>query len=90
MTGHKKSHTSDSNRRRDASSWATNECSTGKRAHATRESAKAQRTRMAKVSGRMDIYRCDECGMFHLGHLPRAVREGKVSRNEYYGRGDGA
>lgn len=70
-------------------SWATNSCSSGKRAWQGRADAKSY----AKMLGRqgkpgMNAYRCDDCGLFHIGHLPTAVRAGVVGRNDYYGRID--
>lgn len=70
-------------------SWGTNSCATGKRAWQTRRDAKAA----ASLAGRnglpgMNAFRCveeDGCGLFHIGHLPAAVRSGEIGRSEYYG-----
>lgn len=33
---------------------------------------------------RMRPYECPECGEIHVGHIPRAVREGEVTADDYY------
>lgn len=70
-----------------ATSWGTNSCSTGKRSWQSRTDAKSY----AKMLGRqgkpgMNAFRCEECGLFHIGHLPYAVRTGEIGRDDYYGR----
>jgi len=71
---------------RGVSAWGHNSCSSGKRAWQTRRDAKTA----ASMAGRngmpgMSAYCCAECDLFHIGHLPAAVRTGEVGRNEYYG-----
>lgn len=68
-------------------SWATSTCSTGKRTWARRADAREYANRNHRGGhDRLSPYRCDECGLFHVGHLPRAVLAGTMTRNEYYGR----
>lgn len=57
-----------------------------KRGHVTRASAKAQARAMRKAGEHVRPYKCEVCGFFHVGHLPRAVMKGRVSDVEYYGR----
>lgn len=33
------------------------------------------------------VYICDECGRYHVGHLPFETRRGHRSADDYYGRG---
>lgn len=30
------------------------------------------------------VYRCPECALFHVGHIPRVVRNGETSATEFY------
>ena len=34
----------------------------------------------------LHAYKCPECGLWHLGHMPAKVKAGKVSISAYYGR----
>lgn len=53
---------------------------TGKRIYEARGDA---RTARARIGGRkMNIYRCDDCSGYHLGHLPRSVVVGELARDE--------
>jgi hypothetical protein len=72
---------------RQAESWATNDCSTGKRTWPTRKGAKtAMATYKRQGADAMSPYQCDECELWHIGHLPKAVKDGLMTRGEYYGR----
>lgn len=72
---------------RQVESWATNGCSTGKRAWSTRKGAKTAMATYKRQGGdAMSPYRCDECDCWHMGHLPQAVKDGRITRAEYYGR----
>lgn len=69
-----------------AGAWGTNSCSTGKRAWQSRRDAKDAANLLARQGKPgMNAFRCDECKLFHIGHLPHAVRMGEVSRTDYYG-----
>src|SRR4051812_16708636 len=73
---------------RDAGSnaWRTRAaCSTGKWSFPTRAAARKFSAK-ARGSGRgnMRPYVCDECGFWHIGHTPRAVIRGEVSRDDWY------
>ena len=69
---------------------------TGKRGWLTRADARRARTRTrgngadTTKARPLTIYRCrddehgDGCGLFHVGHLPRAVVKGYVPRAEVY------
>lgn len=61
-------------------------CPTSKKAYVTRAEAHRAAVRIQKQVGgeRMSPYRCrDGCAYFHIGHLPRAVKRGEVTRGEY-------
>lgn len=54
---------------------------TGKRMYADRRTA----SRIARLHHEhLSVYRCDECRYFHVGHLPRDVIHGAVSRTDLY------
>ena len=59
---------------------------TGKRRYSDRKRAKSARGRTRQhdsSKGRLNVYRCDFCGFFHLGHLPPEVRNGEVDKREW-------
>lgn len=64
------------------SHWSTDLCPTGKRAHSTRRSAKAHAARLRP--DHLREYQCEQCGYWHVGHLPARVRRGEVTATEYY------
>ncbi len=51
-------------------------CPTGKRKYATKKAAGVKLGVMARKSGgmggynRLNVYRCDDCGCYHIGHRP--------------------
>lgn len=60
-------------------------CSTEKRGYQTRAAAKRAARHMRKLGDElMSAYRCGECGVFHIGHLPRAVKRGEAGRADIY------
>jgi hypothetical protein len=60
-------------------------CSSGKLGWESRKGAKQFNTRIVRGGGDcLAPYECDECGYWHLGHLPRAVREGTIGRTDFY------
>ena len=61
-----------------------NEC--GKVAYLARASAKWAGKRHVE---KMRPYACSTCGLWHLGHLPRAVRRGELTADEWYGNTTG-
>lgn len=61
--------------------WVRCETS-GKRGYWSRGDAKTARSRQ-RFEG-LHIYRCADCGRFHLGHLPLLVTSGVVTRGDYY------
>jgi hypothetical protein len=63
--------------------WVTGICSSGKRSHADRHSAKAHARSLR--GQHLREYFCDVCGGWHVGHLPRAVLQGMMSAADYYG-----
>lgn len=56
----------------------------GKRGYATRREAKTARQQLPTKFKRLRVYRCGDCGSFHLGHLPLVVLTGAVPRGVYY------
>lgn len=61
----------------------TNGCSTGKRAFSSRKGARDQNLRQIHNGlDRLSAYKCAECHQWHLGHLPRDVKSGKMPRSE--------
>ena len=67
-------------------------CPSGKRGYITKAEAKviARRLRKQGDGSLMNAYRCEACGLIHLGHLPLAVRTGEVGRREYFSQEDAA
>lgn len=74
-------------------SKATREtCPTGKWGWQDRPDAK-RALKSIRHTGKgkgMHAYHCPACELWHIGHLPRAVREGRVSVRDYYAGGDAA
>lgn len=69
-------------------SWATNGCSSGKRAWMGRADAKSAANQAARNGlDKLRPYQCPECGLWHIGHLPQAVLRGEVGRSDYYAEG---
>lgn len=56
----------------------------GKREWPTRKDAKAAARRFFPGE-RLSVYRCGD--VWHLGHLPTAVRRGHITRDEIWRRG---
>lgn len=54
----------------------------GKRGYQSKRDARIARSQQ-KFAG-LHIYRCPDCGAFHLGHLPLLVTSGVVARGDYY------
>lgn len=54
----------------------------GKRAFLSKHEARKARKGLPRHGG-MSVYECG--GYFHIGHLPHAVRRGRVTRSEIYG-----
>lgn len=69
--------------RKEQVTYARNECS--KIAYQSREMARAGARRHSQGE-QLRPYRCETCALWHVGHLPRAVRRGDVTADEYYGR----
>ena len=53
-----------------------------KRRYANRKAARAARRRTPS-SDHLSIYYCPWCGWYHIGHLPKAVSQGKASRDAW-------
>lgn len=62
-------------------SAARGDCSTGKVQFANRKQAKRGR-RFRNLEG-VSVYRCTECDWFHLGHLPKRVKNGEVDKSAW-------
>lgn len=75
-------------------------CPSGKFSYVNRKAAKDHARKISNRTGKMRPYVCPEvigwedgpdgepvpipCGGIHLGHLPQAVRNGRVSARDYY------
>lgn len=61
-------------------------CGCGKRGYVSKTSAKQAIRQIPPDGVRMRPYACpDGLPVWHIGHLPRAVRQGEVSASDYYG-----
>jgi hypothetical protein len=59
-------------------------CSSGKRAHMSRRSAKGHALGLRKSGQHLRPYQCGECGYWHVGHLPARVIAGLISATQHY------
>jgi len=53
----------------------------GKRAYLTRKAARNARRQLPNRGG-TSVYPCG--GYWHIGHLPRSVRQGRANRHDIY------
>jgi hypothetical protein len=72
------------NRERIKPPASTNEC--GVFGYIDRNDAKRRDSNRPDVVGHRREYLCDDCGLWHLGHLPELVVAGVVTADEWYGR----
>lgn len=64
---------------------ATNSCPSRKYAYANRSAAKRAASRIRSRTGEhLRPYECNDCGLWHLGHLPTRVLLGEVGVDEHY------
>lgn len=63
--------------------WTT-DCPTGKRGYAIKGDARKVASAMRREGAKVRAYPCDQCEEFHVGHMPKAVRDGEVSAEEFY------
>lgn len=68
----------------------TNTCPTGKLAYGTRRAAKAALRHFQGCDGHLRPYLHQQCGFYHLGHLPQAVLAGKRTADQIYGTTTGS
>jgi len=61
--------------------WVTG-CPTGKRGYFTRADARAAKRTHANKG--LSVYECPACHDWHLGHLPRKVRRGEITRADIF------
>lgn len=62
-------------------------CSSGRWAWPERAGAKSLlRTLRRNGDHGSRVYRCPECNLFHVGHLPKVVRDGDAGAGEVYPR----
>jgi hypothetical protein len=73
-------------RERHERGWAVRSgtCPSGKIVYYSRKQAREHSRRISNQTGKMRPYQCPECDNWHIGHLPRAVRQGEVAADEYY------
>ena len=62
--------------------WSTGSCPSGKREYPSRRSAKVHSARLRSQGVRE--YQCEQCGAWHVGHLPARVRRGELTATEHY------
>jgi rubrerythrin len=55
----------------------------GKVRYLTRNDARGARKRMRNVKGKLNAYVCAYCGFYHLGHMPKAVRNGVLAKSDW-------
>ncbi len=67
-----------SRRHQPAEMWGT--CSCGKRGWVSRKAAR-KACRTIDRADHMAVYRCTASGMWHVGHLPPEVKDGRWSRD---------
>lgn len=69
--------------------FVTGVCSSGKRGFPERRGAKEAARHVAKTAGgdKPRAYLCDDCGYWHMGHLPDAVMRGEISAAGWYDEG---
>lgn len=77
----------DRERQKTGQAYIVGACPSGKRCHDSRASAKAHAARL--VGDHLRPYRCDQCGYWHVGHIPRAVLQGLRTSTEHYERRPG-
>lgn len=65
---------------RDNSWLAVGRCSCGKWSYPNRKTAK--KVARERLHARLGAYRCDLSGLWHLGHLPAFVRDGRLPRSD--------
>lgn len=72
--------------KRSAPRYSSAPCPSGKRGYVTKAEARQVARTLRKQGDErlMSPYRCEHCGLVHIGHLPAAVRAGEVTRGEYY------
>ncbi|WP_251153721.1 hypothetical protein [Cellulosimicrobium sp. Marseille-Q4280] len=62
----------------------TRDCPTGKRGYMDKGDAKKVASAMRREGTKVRAYPCDQCSEFHVGHMPKAVRDGEVSASQFY------
>jgi hypothetical protein len=63
---------------------ASSGCSSGKRAHLSRRSAKSHALGLRRYGHHLRPYECADCGYWHVGHLPARVIAGLITSTEHY------
>lgn len=73
---------------RPREAYLTGVCETGKRAYWTKAAARGTVKELRKEPDGKGLcaYACPHCDYFHIGHLPKDVRRGKVTRQDVYGK----
>lgn len=69
---------------------ATSACPSGKWTYLLRREAKEHARRLKRAASHdgagIRPYRCPDCGLWHVGHLPHDVRGGLTSADEHYSK----
>lgn len=63
--------------------WFTG-CETGKRGYYNKKDAKKSLSRIGHgaVEGHIGPYKCEKCGFWHNGHLPKSIVNGTDARDD--------
>jgi hypothetical protein len=51
--------------------------------HRRRAKKSARRLKNLGVDGHLSVYRCPFCEQWHVGHIPKVVVQGKLSRDDW-------
>lgn len=67
----------------DRQSFGQSTCgATGKRIYATRKQARRARAQLIR-GHELNVYRCDGCTGYHVGHMPAEVRRGERDKSDW-------
>lgn len=58
---------------------------TGKLIYASRKLARRARSQLVRAH-ELNVYRCEGCGGYHIGHMPPEVRRGELDKDEWLDR----
>ena len=56
-------------------------CTCGKRSYWSRREARVRKRQHSDRKG-LNVYRCNESQLFHIGHKPKALGRGQITRDQ--------